>query len=62
MTDGLLTVQELAKKLRVPISWIYSQTRKRERNSMPVIRLGKYVRFDVDEVLHWLKENSARHT
>ncbi len=52
MQSNLLTVKELADRLRVPVSWIYERTR---RGQIPHVRLGKYLRFDVEEVLAFLK-------
>ena len=37
----LLTVDEVAAKLRVPRSWVYSHA-----NELGVYRAGKYLRFD----------------
>lgn len=51
-----LTVNELSELLKIPKSWIYSRTRIKDKNSIPCIRIGKYVRFDESEVLEWLKE------
>jgi excisionase family DNA binding protein len=48
-----LTVQEAAELLRVPVSWLYERTRT---NSVPHIKLGKYLRFDRDELNAWLEE------
>ena len=42
-----LTVQEAADLLRVPVSWLYERTRT---NSVPHVKLGKYLRFDRDEL------------
>jgi excisionase family DNA binding protein len=44
----LLTPDELAGKLKVPVSWIYEQSRQR---NIPTHRLGRYIRFDLREVL-----------
>jgi excisionase family DNA binding protein len=58
----LLTPTELAAQLRVPVSWIREKTRKRARvrdkDPLPVIRLGKYVRFRLAEVEQWLTRQS----
>ncbi len=51
----LLTVSELAEKLKVPISWLYSRTREKGEGTIPKIMVGKYVRFDEAAVLEWLK-------
>lgn len=48
-----LTVQEAADLLRVPVSWLYERTRT---NSIPHVKLGKYVRFDRDELAAWIDD------
>lgn len=48
-----LTVQEAAEMLRVPVSWLYERTRT---SSVPHVKLGKYLRFDRDELSAWLDE------
>ena len=50
----IITVHELAKKLRVPVSWVYRQTSRKDPGCMPRIQVGKYVRFRFSEVLDWL--------
>ncbi len=50
----LLTVQEVAELLRVPVSWVYGRTRKRSSERLPGYRLGKYWRFHASEVLAWV--------
>ena len=58
----LLKPQELAAKLAVPESWIREKTRQRARtrdaDPLPVVRLGKYVRFNWDQVQLWLARQS----
>lgn len=51
-----LTVPELAHALKVQPSWVYSRTRETGEGGIPGIKVGKYWRFRLDEVLHWLKE------
>jgi hypothetical protein len=55
----LLTPQQLAERLAVPPSWVREKTRQRARirdeDPLPVVRLGKYVRFDWPSVQVWLK-------
>lgn len=48
-----LTIQEAADLLRVPVSWLYERTRT---NSVPHVKLGKYLRFDSDELAAWIDE------
>ena len=58
MNEQLLTVDELAKELKAPRSWIYSRTRQKGPNTIPVIRVGKYCRFRLKEVLDWLEKTN----
>ncbi len=51
MNKQLLSVNELAEYLNVPKSWIYDRT---HRDAIPHIKLGRLVRFDLEEVLEWL--------
>lgn len=47
--DGrLLTPRELAERLKVPVSWVYEQSRM---GKLPTHRIGRYIRFDLREVL-----------
>ncbi len=55
MDQNLLTVGELAEFLSVPKSWVYSRTRQTGPDSMPRIKVGKYCRFVLNDVLDWLK-------
>ena len=42
----LLTVHDAARLLRVTVSWVYEHTRDNVVDRLPVIKLGKYLRFD----------------
>jgi excisionase family DNA binding protein len=44
----LLTPEELANKLKVPVSWVYEQSRQ---GKIPTHRIGRYIRFDLREVI-----------
>jgi excisionase family DNA binding protein len=48
----LMGPEELAKRLKVPLSWVYEQSRQ---NLIPTHRIGRYIRFDLNEVLDSLK-------
>ena len=48
VNSALLTPEELAKQMKVPLSWVYEQSRL---GNIPTHRLGKYIRFDFAEVL-----------
>jgi excisionase family DNA binding protein len=57
--SALLTVEEVAELLRVPVSWVYDRTRSRGVNRIPGFRLGKYWRFQEAEVVAWLKRQRS---
>ena len=46
--SSLLTSEELADRLRVPLSWVYEQSRQ---GKIPTHRIGRYIRFNLVEVL-----------
>ena len=50
----LLNADEVAQILRVPRSWVYGHL-----NELPVIRLGRYVRFRRCEIERFLEERSG---
>lgn len=54
----LLNVRELSAVLNVPISWIYQRTYQGQQ-AIPHLKIGKYVRFDLDEVMAFLKNNNV---
>jgi hypothetical protein len=44
----LLSPEDLAARLKVPLSWVYDQSRQR---NIPTHRIGRYIRFDLREVI-----------
>ncbi len=55
--EPLMNSKELAAHLNVPISWIYEQSRLRKWNGFPVLKAGKYLRFDRQKVIEWMASN-----
>lgn len=55
---NLLSVDELAESLKVPKSWVYSRSREKGPDAIPRIRVGKYLRFELSQVMEWLKERN----
>ena len=47
----LLKVQDLADMLQVEPPWIYQKAQKGE---IPALKIGRYWRFDADEIREWL--------
>jgi len=50
----LMDVAETARVLHVPVSWVYERTRRRGKERIPHIKLGKYLRFETEAVRTWL--------
>jgi len=55
---NLLTVDELAKILKTPKSWVYGKSRQTGPGAIPRIKVGKYLRFELDKVMVWLKRQN----
>jgi excisionase family DNA binding protein len=56
----LLTVDEIAAALRVSPSWVYERVRKRGRDKIPHLKIGKYLRFRLNEVRVWVDQGAVR--
>ncbi len=52
----LVTAEVVASALDVPIPWVY---RAAKCLGMPHHRLGRYVRFDLEEVVEWVRSGAA---
>ncbi len=52
--DSLMTVGEVASRLRVKVSWIYSHA-----DDLGAFRLGKYLRFSWPRVLECLNHKGS---
>jgi excisionase family DNA binding protein len=50
---AILTPEEVANLFRVELSWVYEKSRQRQRNPLPCHRIGRYLRFRLDEVMAW---------
>lgn len=55
MNDRLLTADEVAAMLAVPVSWVRESTRS---GAIPVVELGRYRRYREAAVLAWLESCS----
>jgi len=53
--DRLLTAEEVADWLSVPVSWVRESTRS---GAMPHVALGRYKRYRQADVAAWLEECS----
>src|SRR5437867_3925189 len=60
---ALLTVTEVAALLHVPTSWVYDHVRQGCSNPLPVVRIGKYLRFQMSDLAVYIDSlaTNARH-
>jgi excisionase family DNA binding protein len=52
MTDRFLTADGAAELLNVPASWVLREAR---HDRIPHFKVGRYVRFDPDELAAWCR-------
>ena len=52
-SERLVNAEELAGHLGVPVHWVRERSRI-SREELPVVRVGKYVRFRIGAVLNHL--------
>lgn len=55
-----ITPDAVAEMLGVPTSWVYEKTRSRQRDALPVLRLGRYIRFEKDAVIEWARAHGNK--
>ena len=56
----LLTVTELAATWQVKSSWLYERTHRHAADPIPVVRVGRLLRFDSEQVSAWLLQKQER--
>lgn len=54
----LLSVIELSKILNIPVATIYYKVHRRE---LPFIKIGRHLRFDLDEVIKFFREETSKN-
>lgn len=61
VVEKLLTPEELREALNIPnLSWVYYHTRQKGEFEIPQVRVGRYVRFRLSEVIAWLEARQRR--
>jgi excisionase family DNA binding protein len=55
----ILTLDEVAARLKVSPRYIYEKTRARSRNPIPCLRPGRVLRFLWGDVCVWLRSQSS---
>jgi excisionase family DNA binding protein len=54
----ILTLSEIAKRLKVSDRWVYEKTRSRCPQPLPTMRIGRYIRFYWPHVSAWMLKHS----
>lgn len=54
-----ITPEDVAQLLGVSLGWVYSKSRSRQRNPLPALRIGRYLRFERDAVVAWARSCGA---
>jgi excisionase family DNA binding protein len=57
--QGLWTVRDVAERLSVPVSWVYSHVAS---GDLPHVKVGRYVRFNPRAVSEWLAGSCGAKT
>jgi excisionase family DNA binding protein len=52
VSDSLLTVADVAKRLSVPVSWVYAKV---ESGALAHLKIGRYVRFEAQAIEAYLE-------
>jgi len=60
-SDQFISIEEVARRLHAPESWVREKIRRRSPNPMPVFNLGRHLLFDWAQVEEWVR-NSPRPT
>lgn len=55
--SDILTPKQLAKRLQVPVSWVYKHTDNSRKSKLPVLRCDGFLRFSWPDVCEWLRQN-----
>ena len=53
--ETVLNVSEVARLLKVPVSWVYEHSHRHGADQIPCFKIGKYLRFSEQAILKWLE-------
>ena len=58
--ERLLTPEEAAELLQVPLSWVYQHTRRRSLDHIPFVKVGRYVRFREKDLFAYIERRTMK--
>ena len=50
-----ITPEAVAEIFGVSLTWVYEKCRTRQRDPLPTLRIGRYIRFEKDAVVQWAR-------
>jgi predicted DNA-binding transcriptional regulator AlpA len=53
----ILTPEEVSQLLRTSLGWVYEKCRTRQRDPLPALHIGRYLRFEKHTVLEWARNH-----
>jgi excisionase family DNA binding protein len=53
--SAFLTPEQVAELFGTSLTWVYEKSRRRQRDPLPVLRIGRYLRFEKDTVIAWAR-------
>jgi hypothetical protein len=58
----LVTLEQLAERWQLPLSWLRENCRSRCEDPLPIYRCGRYVRVDISDpaLFEWLNRRRAK--
>lgn len=55
----LMTGEEICQRLKIRKSFLYAPIRRKGKDPIPCIRVGKYLRYRLPDVNEWIKRQNA---
>ena len=53
--SDLLSIEEVAARLKTDVAWVREKIRRRWSNPMPVYNVGRHLLFDWQQVSEWIR-------
>jgi hypothetical protein len=53
--DDLLSIEQVAARLRTDVAWVREKIRRRCPNPMPVFNLGRHLLFSWPAICEWIR-------
>ena len=54
IASEIMTPLEVSALLKTSLAWVYEKSRRRNRDPLPVYRIGRYLRYTRTAVIEWM--------